>query len=402
MSFTTQFNNNVLSSASAECSRLGLSCTSVTWEDMGRMKNSCWGLNISDMTLRVSPERALCPVIRKPNFADVTSDLKINKFNVAVGNEKGSALQTIPLSQFLKNINSYVGGELADMKTGVFAERDSHILTSVQYCVLPIQNQFVEFNVALYNYNTVLNNDSAVLTIVASSQGTSVQTLKTMTTDLRFNDNGRMCDFKAQRLEDYRKDIGDTNQSKTLSTKEQEKNVLFVFQVPLKTSPRSLAVAACCANEGDEGDEEDECEYVSAAAACAGGERTRSAFRGMSSAILSKGTDKGVFEQITQKLVRDERFPIRCTIQYYMVTDQGNVSSSMLQEMKNKIDAVYSNGDNIGSLVTNVVGDGVVRPTESVQPTAPFMIKLPTNQSKLVSPISSGNDATPSLLMNWL
>lgn len=67
------------------CEAHQLGIMSVTWEDTGRYKGSSVGPNISDMTLTVGNENL--PVIRMPNFSDVTADLPIDKFFVTVGNE---------------------------------------------------------------------------------------------------------------------------------------------------------------------------------------------------------------------------------------------------------------------------------------------------------------------------
>lgn len=54
----------------------GLNVVNVTWEDTGRYGNSCWGPNISDLTIQVhhgdrDSEILTCmPVIRYPNFHD--------------------------------------------------------------------------------------------------------------------------------------------------------------------------------------------------------------------------------------------------------------------------------------------------------------------------------------------
>lgn len=59
------------------CEALGIACTAVAWEDAARTAGSCFGPNISDMTLHVSGRGgsggANMPIFRKPNFADLTS-----------------------------------------------------------------------------------------------------------------------------------------------------------------------------------------------------------------------------------------------------------------------------------------------------------------------------------------
>jgi hypothetical protein len=42
------------------------------------------------------------PVIRKPNFSDITCDIPLENFRVSVGNESGSDnLQNITLKEYL-------------------------------------------------------------------------------------------------------------------------------------------------------------------------------------------------------------------------------------------------------------------------------------------------------------
>lgn len=113
----------------------GLRAHSVTWEDTGRSKGSCWGPNISDMTLVTKKGDRLMPVIRKPNFSDVTDDVPIDTFNLYVGNEKNTETErkTVNLHKFLQNISQYTENtnqfDLTDA-------RDDVVLTSSQCCVI--------------------------------------------------------------------------------------------------------------------------------------------------------------------------------------------------------------------------------------------------------------------------
>ncbi|MEM8810748.1 MAG: hypothetical protein AAGF01_32465, partial [Cyanobacteria bacterium P01_G01_bin.38] len=85
------------SDAIALAQRWGLNVLNVTWEDTGRYDNSAVGPNISDMTIQVQQQHpetgdyslALMPVIRHPNFSDLTGDVPIDDFYVLVGNETG-------------------------------------------------------------------------------------------------------------------------------------------------------------------------------------------------------------------------------------------------------------------------------------------------------------------------
>ena len=61
------------------CERYGLNVVNVTWEDTGRYAGSCWGPNISDLTIQVQhgderePRCTPMPVIRYPNFHDLSA-----------------------------------------------------------------------------------------------------------------------------------------------------------------------------------------------------------------------------------------------------------------------------------------------------------------------------------------
>ena len=177
----------------------GLNVMNVTWEDMARNKNSCWGPNISDMTLCL-PNGQCMPVIRKPNFADVSVDYSIDKLSVVVGNESGKELQNISLKEYLQNIDLYTANTVQPM----FKQRDEKILTSSQCCVLPVEKDKVDFSVKLYNYQSYKENPK-VLVIVSSSMGTSCQIING-NSELHFNDNGVASRFCVQRLEDDRKE----------------------------------------------------------------------------------------------------------------------------------------------------------------------------------------------------
>ena len=88
----------------------GLQILDVTWEDTGRYDNSAVGPNISDMTIQVEhtdprsgeAQLHLMPVIRYPNFSDVTADVPLQRFSVLTGNEKGEAVEPVLLAEVLE------------------------------------------------------------------------------------------------------------------------------------------------------------------------------------------------------------------------------------------------------------------------------------------------------------
>ena len=90
----------------------GLHVLDVTWEDTARFDFSAVGPNISDMTIQVQHqirgrenyELTCMPVIRYPNFSDVSGDISPDEFFLMVGNEKGQPLEKITLRQLLANL----------------------------------------------------------------------------------------------------------------------------------------------------------------------------------------------------------------------------------------------------------------------------------------------------------
>lgn len=98
------------------CQVHGLQCTTVTWEDTGRHLGSAVGPNISDLTLQVQSDEKgdsnfdlhCLPVIRHPNFTDLSGDVPIERIQVPVGNERGQPLTTVPLHQYLGNLRQFL------------------------------------------------------------------------------------------------------------------------------------------------------------------------------------------------------------------------------------------------------------------------------------------------------
>lgn len=300
----------------------GLVVTSVSWEDTGRDKGSSVGPNISDMTLEVDGTRM--PMIRRPNFGDVTCDTPIDMHMVKVGNEKGEDLKEIPLRVLLE-------------KLGLWLERDSSILSSTQACILPLSDGKVEFAVKLFNYQSD-EEDPAVLVIVASDQGTSVMPITEYQQSLFFNKNGMSANFLAQRLADFRAETG-SGATGAMTAEEAEKNMLRVYQVPLKqTKPRRpmYMLESCCMS----------------ACAMSVPKSVGTRGRGFDDAILSTGEGFAPFHGVgDRKLIRDERFPIRCTYQYYKVTDTDKVSYDLMHEIQVQLNRLYEEAERRGSLV---------------------------------------------------
>jgi hypothetical protein len=67
-----------------------------------------------------------------------------------------------------------------------------------------------------------------------------------------------------------------------------------------------------------------------------------------------------------EKLLRDEKYPIRCTVQYYKVTDTAEMSDSIISELATQINKQYNLASDTerGSLVL----ENSLRNTESTLP----------------------------------
>ena len=69
-------------------------------------------------------------------------------------------------------------------------------------------------------------------------------------------------------------------------------------------------------------------------------------------AVLGHGVAQGPFQEgYGTKLVRDGRFPIRITMQFYKATATGDVTDADLDSIRTSIHSVYAHADYVGSLV---------------------------------------------------
>ena len=348
----------------------GLNILNVTWEDTGRYKGSSVGPNISDMTIQVQqqdPDTKLynltcMPVIRYPNFEDKSADIDPDKFYLLVGNEKGKTLRRITLKQYLGNARKYMSkpSSWKGNKISLLAKRDTHALVSAQACFLPVpRNGIAEFNPVLFNYSSY-RGDPAVLAILATREGTSMTVIDntrdafeagmTWGQRLFFNQKGERASLTGKRLSDF---IADTSQVKTgnggrnqsiEAAREKGLNMVLLIQVPLKQKNiiRYNAMPA------------DACAEYSAPKMKRGSD--------VEEAVIGHGRVEGPFTEVDNlEIERDDRYPIRVTVQFYKATSNGIVSASDMSEIAAQIDRVYSRADYVGSLV--VQGE-TGRPTE--------------------------------------
>ena len=337
--------------------RWGLDILDITWEDTGRYDNSAVGPNISDMTIQIQQQDPdtgeyslhLMPVIRYPNFADLTGDIPIDQFYVLTGNERGNELERVSLKEVLRDLRSYLSepDSWAGSETSLIAERDSHVLVSAQAAFLPIpQGNEATFNPVLFNYQSY-PGDPAVLTLLVTREGTSVTVIdnqrdgfsagRTWGQRLFFNQNGERASLTGQRLSDFQSDLinpGQSSEQQPAAPESAGLNMVMLIQVPLKQKQPFLPAAPM------------------ADAAVLESAELSLPRSNVEAAVIGHGDVEGPFTEIDNlDIERDPDFPIRVTVQFYKATSNGVVSADDMREIHEQIQKVYDNADYVGSLV---------------------------------------------------
>jgi hypothetical protein len=339
--------------------RRGLNLLNVMWEDTGRWEGSSVGPNISDVTIEVQMEdqkgrlqTALMPVIRFPNFTDVTGDVKMDKIRIPIGNHaKGGKLEVITLTELLRDPLHYMTlpgkGKIAGGT--LLAKRDRHALVSAQAAFLPVPTGGkAVFWPVIFNYQST-KEQPAVLTILVTRQGTSMTIVDNARDTLPgswgqrlfFNAAGQRAPLTAERLSDVT-DKGVTMNGESATSLGDDANLLMLIQVPLKirTRPRPPMML--------ESEPMSAKEDMGMAGAAAPG-RSRS---GMETAVLGHGPELGPFVELAGKTItRDARFPVRVTVQFYQATSTGKITRGDVALLHQQIKKVYRQADYVGSLV---------------------------------------------------
>jgi len=360
--------------------KYGLDILNLTWEDTGRYKNSAVGPNISDMTIQVGFEdpttgtfEVTCmPVIRYPNFRDLTCDLDPRDFTLLVGNHKGEPLRRVSLYDFLAHPRSYLTNPASwrGEKHSLLAPRDTRVLVSAQACFLPIpKSGKATFNPVLFNYQS-RKGDPAVLAILATREGTSVTVIDNERDAFRsgsvwgqrlfFNANGQRASLTGERESDFVAKGGDRT-SPTPGVPGQPQNtsglnMVLLIQVPLKQRPLPRSKPPMVPGIA----------YESKAAGMPAPRASD-----IENAVIGHGDLEGPFTEIDNLAIeRDERFPVRVTVQFYKATSNGVATEADIAAIKANIERIYAQSTDVGSLVT---GGETGRVTEydgvKVQPT---------------------------------
>lgn len=333
----------------------GLNILNVTWEDTGRYYDSAVGPNISDVTIQVQHQDpatgdynlTLMPVIRYPNFTDLTADISPDQFYLLVGNEKDEPLHQVSLTEYLGHFRNYLSDPdswTAD-EISLLAERDSHVLVSAQAAFLPVPRQGeAQFNPVLFNYQSYAG-DPAVLVIVATREGTSATIIDNVRDAfpagfswgqrLFFNQNGQRAGFTGERLSDFTGSAGSTPEVTVEAGQESGLNMVLLIQVPLKQKQPFLPA--------------EDLAYESEAAGA-----VMAAESDVEAAVIGHGPIEGPFTEIDDlPIERDDRFPIRVTVQFYQATSNGIVSAADMAAINAQLKRVYEEADYVGSLVVD-------------------------------------------------
>ena len=332
----------------------------LTWEDTGRYKGSTVGPNISDMTIQVQHKdtrtgryQLTCmPVIRTPNFADISADAPLDSFYLLVGNEKGQPLRRVGLRELLGNLRAYLTHpeSWAGPATSLLAERDSHVLTSAQACFLPIPRQGkAQFNPVLFNYQSCAGNP-AVLSILATREGASVTVIDnvrdrfeagtTWGQRLFFNQAGERASLTGERASELVARV-EAAEGAMNHAEQAGLNLVLLIQVPLKQKEEPWAGPVFFMSEA-------------VMRSVKGGD--------VEAAAIGHSEVEGLFTEIDDLAIeRDPRFPIRVTVQFYKATSNGIVTAQDMDEIAQQIARVYREATYVGSLVTQ--GE-TGRPTE--------------------------------------
>jgi hypothetical protein len=364
--------------ARALAARHGLQILNVLWEDTGRWQGSALGPNISDVTIEVASQGgrgrrlALMPVIRFPNFADRTADVRLDRIFLRVGNErKGSPERVISLREVLAEPLRYLSlpGRGTIRGGTLLAPRDTHALVSAQAAFLPVPREGkATFHPVIFNYQSTAR-DPAVLTILVTRQGASLTVVdnardtvggESWGQRLFFNAGGERAPLTAERLSDVEAH-GHTMNGESAASLGEDANLLLLVQVPLRRHevPRRFLAYKSAPSSPP------------AAAGAAVAEKSAS---DMEVAVLGHGELEGPYTELAGLTIeRDPRFPVRVTAQFYQATATGRVGPAEMDRLAALIDGVYRKGDWVGSLVVSSSAEAARRPTawDGISPPPP-------------------------------
>src|SRR4029078_1397335 len=173
------------------------------------------------------------------------------------GNEQRGAgnLKSVPLTDVLKNLKGFASRPDSILGDGnLLAPRDSLSWLRARAFSLPIpKSGKAQFNPVLFNYQSAPGSP-AVLTILVTRQGTSMQVIENKSEDataagwgqeLYFDNKGQRAAFTAERKADVEQRIAAQGGPKTeddRSALQKGADVLFLVQVPLRFPRRERPI----------------------------------------------------------------------------------------------------------------------------------------------------------------
>jgi hypothetical protein len=158
----------------------------------------------------------------------------------------------------------------------------------------------------------------------------------------------------AERLKDVQAK-GTTANGESAASLGEDSNLLMLIQVPLKyRAPAYMADSS--GMDYEMAMDSLAPAPMAAPSAAMGGGGAKMATRGreadIDTAVLGHGPSEGKFTELDGLTIeRDQRFPVRVTVQFYQATSTGVVTDADMARMAGQIDKVYSRGDYVGSLV---------------------------------------------------
>ncbi|MEZ4308029.1 MAG: hypothetical protein R3F14_08280 [Polyangiaceae bacterium] len=200
-----------------------------------------------------------------------------------------------------------------------------------------------------------------MLSILVTREGTSISVIENLPEDasssvgagqeIYFNNHGQRAGFTAERKSDVEARIAAQGGPQTESDKSalaKGADVLFLVQVPLIHQQRGrLGGAMPAPPPMAAGAAAPAAKKAAVMESAADEERSD-----VEQVVLGHGPNLGPFnEGHGLRLVRDPKFPIRITVQFYKATSNGVVDASDLDGISKSIGSVYEHAEFVGSLV---------------------------------------------------
>jgi hypothetical protein len=197
------------------------------------------------------------------------------------------------------------------------------------------------FNPVVFNYQSV-EDDPAVLAVLATREGTSVTVIDNVRDAfeegrawgqrLYFNNNGQRSSLTGSRKSEFL--AQSSGAPGTEAAGETGLNMVLLIQVPLKQRNPPPAPAQPSSSGGMYKAMVEESSDIE-------------------EAVIGHGKNLGPFVEIDDlEITRDERFPVRVTVQFYQATSNGIVDETDIERLATQIERIYSQSDAVGSLVT--------------------------------------------------